>query len=134
MKTIYNWAVGFFVFFFLAYLFGSLLDYSKWDNFDGIFVTACLFGVVVAAMPAVLGFFKIRESIGALLLVGLVVNFIFYFLGYYVFGLFKLAEQGRIIFGHSSLYIDVEDKVLGLILISLISSAIIVGLQYLKKN
>jgi hypothetical protein len=134
MKSLYDWAIGFFVFYFLAYIFGGLLIFARQGSFDGIFVSAFLFGAVVALLPAVLGFFKIKETKGALLMGGLVVNFIFYFVGYYVLTLFELRDAGHIVFFHSSLDISVQDKVLGLILISLLSSAIIVGLQSLSKR
>ncbi|MCA9381035.1 hypothetical protein KC678_02120, partial [Candidatus Dojkabacteria bacterium] len=133
-KAFYDWAIGFFVFYCLAYIFGGLLNFTNKGNFDGVFVSAFVFGLVVAALPAVLGFFKIKGNNGALLLGGLVVNFIFYFLGYYLFGFFTLADKGKVGFFHSSLTISVEDKVLGLILISLVSSAIIVALQSLSKR
>ncbi|MCA9387206.1 hypothetical protein KC669_04195 [Candidatus Dojkabacteria bacterium] len=134
MKVFSDWAIGFFVFYFIAYIFGGLLNFTNKGNFDGVFISAFVFGLVVAALPAVLGFFKIRESNGALLMGGLVVNFIFYFLGYYLFGFFTLADKGKVSFFHSSLTMGVEDKVLGLILISLVSSAIIVALQSLSKR
>jgi uncharacterized membrane protein YvlD (DUF360 family) len=135
MKGIYEWLIGFIVFYFIAYIFGGILRFAPpSNNFDGVFIAAFIFGLVVAFLPAILGFFKIKESNGALLLGGLVVNFIFYFLGYYVLNLFSLADEGRVGFFHSALTVTIGDKVLGLILISLVSSAIIVALQSLSKK
>ena len=135
MKGFYNWLNGFIVFYFIAYIFGGILRFPLLNsNFDGVFVAAVLFGLVVAIIPMVLGFFKIKETNGALLLGGIVINFIFYFVGYYFLNLFSLADSGKVGFFHSQLIITVSDKVLGLILISLVSSAIIVALQSLSKK
>ncbi len=135
MKGFYEWFIGFIVFYFIAYIFGGVLQFTApMNNFDGVFVAAFIFGLVVAFLPSILGFFKIKENNGALLLGGLVVNFIYYFLGYYVLNLFSLADSGKVGFFHSALTITIGDKVLGLILISLVSSAIIVALQALSKK
>lgn len=134
MKIFFDWAIGFFVFYFIQYVFGGILNFANKGSFDGVFISAFVFGLIVAALPAVLGFFKIKESNGALLMGGLIVNFIFYFLGYYLFKFFTLQETGPVVFFHSSIIFNVQDKVLGLILISLVSSAIIVALQSLSKR
>lgn len=135
MKGFYQWLIGFIVFYFIAYVFQGVLIFGESaGGFDPVFIAAFLFGIVVAILPAVLGFFKITENNGALLLGGLVINFIFYFLGYYLFNFFELADSGVVTFFHNSIALTIGDKVLGLILISLISSAIIVALQSLNKR
>lgn len=134
MKNVYNWALGFFVFFFLVAIFAPIMSFTRWGDFDGRFISAFLFGIVVAMLPTILGFFKIKENNGALFLIGSMVNFIFYFLGYYALNLFEIAERGTVAFFHSSLRVTVEDKVLALFLISLLSSVIIVSLQSISRK
>jgi hypothetical protein len=134
MKNFYSFLIGFLTFYFISRLFGGILSTSPWNNFDGVFIVAVLFGILMAFLPTILGFLKIKESNGALLLGGLVINFIFYFLGYYLLKLFTFVEKGKVVFFHRDLAVEVGDKVLGLILISLISSLVIVSLQALGKK
>ncbi len=135
MKGFYQWLIGFIVFYFIAYIFQNVIRFNSPSNgFDGVFISATIFGLLVAFLPTILGFFKIKESNGALLLGGLVVNFLFYFLGYYLLNLFAIADSGVVFFFHPATTITITDKVLGLILISLVSSAIIVALQSLNNK
>ena len=134
MKHIYNTLLGLMVFYFISKIFGGVMDFSDWNGFDGIFLSGLLFGVVVAILPAVLGFFKIKENNGALLLGGIVVNFFYYFLGYYLFKLFTVTDSGKVRFFHDSLILTLDDKVIILILISLISSVVIVSFQSMAKK
>ncbi len=134
MKNLYNFFIGLISFYFIASIFDPIIGFKNSGGFSGQFISALLFGLLVSALPAILGFFKIKENNGALLLGGLVVNFLFYFLGYYLLKLFTISNTGRIIIFHNSIAINSNDIVLGLILISLFSSLVIILLQTLSKK
>lgn len=133
MRNIYRAARGIALFYFIASLFAGILAFTDGNNFQGIFVSAMVFGVLVAALPSILSFFKIQENNGALLLVGLVVNFLFYFIGSYLLDLFDVIS-GRVVFIFDALTLVVDDKTLGLIVISLVSSALSVLLEALSQK
>lgn len=133
MKNVYRVVRSIMLFYFLASLFAQILVFPNGNTLQGIFLPALIFGVLVAALPTILGFFKINDNNGALLLGGLVVNFIFYFLGYYVANMFDIVA-GKIVFFVDPLTMTIDDKTLGLIMISLVSSALSVFLEALSNK
>lgn len=133
MKNFYRVVRSIALFYFIASLFAQVLRFTEGNNFQGIFVSALIFGLLVAALPSILNFFKIKENNGALLLVGLVVNFLFYFVGSYLLDLFNVVS-GKVVFGVDALTMEVDDKTLGLIVVSLVSSALSVFLEALSQK
>ncbi len=133
MRNLFNLLLGILLFYFIASLFAVILQFDGGNSFDNIFLPSLMFGILVAALPAILSFFKIRETTGALLLGGFVVNFLFYFVGYYLIKFFDIVN-GRVVFGFDFISINVNDKTLGLILISLVSAGLSVILQILADR
>lgn len=133
MSFVYDTVKGILSFFFIAALFEGILIFSGSNGFSDKFIPALIFGILVAGLPALLGFIKIKDNFGALLLGGIVVNFLFYFIGYYLVGFFDIIN-GTVIFGFDSLSVVVNDKTLGLLLISIISSSLVVALEALSRN
>lgn len=133
MKFAYDTFKGILTFFFIVALFEDILVFSGSNLFADKFIPAMLFGLLVAALPALLGFVKIKDNFGALLIGGIVVNFLFYFIGYYALSFFNIVN-GTVIFGFDTLSVVVNDKTLGLLLISIISSSLVVALEALSRN
>jgi hypothetical protein len=133
MKNVYKTLVNLLAFFFIVSLFINVLIIKGGNDFSNVILPALIFGVLVAALPSILNFFKIKESTGALLLGGLVVNFIYYFVGYYALDFFTIAT-GRVKFGFEALTLNIDDTTLGLIVVSLVSAALSVILEALSKR
>lgn len=135
MKNVYKAFVNIFIFYFLVSLFNGVLGILMpgANTFVVILIPAIIYGILVAALPTILGFFKIKENTGALLLGGVVVNFLFYFLGHYVFRIFAI-NGGNIVLGIPALAIRVDDQTLGLLIISLLSSLVSVGIEAMSKK
>jgi len=140
MKNVYIAVRSIFLFYFIAVLFGPILEFDgnrlSSESFPEIFVPGLVFAILVAALPTILGFFKINNNTGALLLGGIVINFLFYFIGYYVFDFFNIV-QGTVVFGFDSFSLDVAGEgyeTFGLLVISFISSLLSVLLDVLSKK
>lgn len=133
MKSFYYGFLGFIVFYFIAFIFGSLVTFNPAGDFSPVFVSAILFGFLTAFLPTILGFFKIKEGTGPIFLGALVVTFVFFLVGELIL-LLKINSGATVSFFHRSLAITVQSQVLAYVLISLFSSAIIVALYSLSKK
>lgn len=131
MKGSQGFLIGFITFYFISYLFQSIMtfDGGNFFGFERVFVAAISFGILVAMMPSILNFFKIKGSNQALLFGGVVVSFVYFFLGYYALDLFNVRNSGDVVFFHKDLVLSVDDPILVVMLMSLITSGLIVGFQ-----
>ncbi len=134
MKGVFNVLVGVLVFYFIGYTFSNVITFAAPGGFQGVFLAGLVFGILVALIPTLLGFLKIKETTGALILGGVVLNFAFYFVGYYLLNMFTIKSSGVVAVFHNSLTIAMNDKVLVLIVMSLFSSIMVVLVQTLSKK
>ncbi|MDQ6985475.1 MAG: hypothetical protein Q9M91_04920 [Candidatus Dojkabacteria bacterium] len=132
MKYIYITLRNTFLFFFISALFARVL-LSGNNEFVDILIGGLLFGIVMALMPNILQFMKIKESAWSLILLGIVITFIFFFVGHYVFDFFTISA-GDVVLSSKTKLFSVSDQTFGLILISMISSISSVILYILGKQ
>ncbi len=134
MKIANSALSNFTLFFFIMVFFRNIFSVGNNELTDYIFV-GLLFGILMASTPKLLEFIKVKETPGALVLIGVVATFMFYFIGYYVFDLFVFADGTRaIMLNNTTKFITVEDKTFGLIVISLFSSLFSVILSILNAK
>lgn len=135
MNFLYKTFVNITVFYFLVILFNGVLGILMpgANTFIVIAIPAIIYGLLMAALPSIVTFFKIKVNTGVLLLGGIVVNFLFYFLGHYVFRIF-LINMGTIILGIPALSIRIDDQTIGFLIISLLSSVVSVGIEAASKR
>jgi hypothetical protein len=132
MKFVYATVRNMLLFFFLSALFAGIMFVGDGEFLDYLWV-GLLFGAVMAAAPNILVFMKVRENIGVLFLILIVLSFIYFFLGSYIFEFLEISS-GRVALNSATTVLTVEDKTFGLIIISLFSALLNVILELLERQ
>lgn len=132
MKFLYATIRNMLLFFFIAVLFSGIMFVGDAEFLDYLWI-GLLFGALLAFAPNILVFMKVRENIGILFLISVVLTFIFFFLGSYVFEILELTA-GRVSLSAETNLLTVEDKTFGLIIVSLFSAVLNVILELLEKE
>lgn len=135
MNMLYKTFVNIAIFYFLIILFNGVLSILMpgANTFIVVAIPAIIYGLLMAGLPSIVSFFKIKVNTGILLIGGIVVNFLFYFVGHYVFKIFAI-NMGTIILGIPALSIKIDDQTIGFLIISLLSSLVSVGVEATSKR
>lgn len=119
------------LFFFLVSVFSGTILVRDNTVFDKVLV-GVIFGIVMAALPAMLKFFKLPLNTGTLLLVGTIASFLFFFFGLYVIE-FITITGGTVDVGISDLDFTFEDRTVALVVLSAIAAVFSVILETLSE-
>ena len=133
MKFLYIYLRSLFLFYFVASLFNPVLKAGT-NSFSDLIVSGLIFGLLLALLPQLLSFMKIKENNGALFLGGIVLVFAFYFVSHYAFKLFTIAASKQEVQVWKGVGFTIDDQTLALILISVVSAGLSVIMQVLQKK
>jgi len=133
MRTVYVILRNMLLFFFLVVIFGGALRINRGSVLDELIV-ALVFGIFMAVIPNILKFFKLPVNAGSLILMGIIVSFVFFFVGLYVFNFITITGQ-NIVLGISFLDpIVLRDKTFTLVILSLVAAALSIGLEIMSTK
>ncbi len=134
MKTVFIVLLNMLLFFFLVGIFGNALQVSRGTLIDKVIV-GLIFGIFMAMIPSMLKFFKLPVSGGSLLLMGIIVSFVFFFLGMYIFNFIVISPKSSITFGIPFIDpINLPDRTFTLVFLSLVAAFSSIGLQLMEKG
>jgi hypothetical protein len=132
MKFVYVTLVNMLLFFFIVTVFSGIT--VRGGSFLEKVWVGLLFGVFMAGVPHVLKFFKLAVSSGSLLLMGVVMSFIFFFIGIYFLDLFNISRS-TVDIGVSFIpEISLQDRTMAIVFLSLVSAIMSIGLEILGKQ
>lgn len=134
MKRLYSILTNTLVFFFISAVFDSILSIGVDDTIVNKLIIAFLFGFLVSLVPNILMFFKIQVNIASQFLVAFFISFLFFFLSIYIFE-FLIVNPSVLDIG-IDLFSPVEltDRTVGLIFLSIISSLTAVLIKELEER
>lgn len=133
MRTVYLTLVNMLLFFFIAEIFGGALLINRGEVIDKI-VVGIIFGFFMAMVPHILKFFKLPVNGGSLFLMSLIVAFLFFFLGLYIFNFITITGKS-IALGISLLDpIVLPDRTFALVTLTLVTALSSVGLSVIDKR
>ena len=133
MRNIYVLIRNMLLFFFLVVVFSGPLLIRNGTFLDKLLV-GLLFGLFMMLIPNILKFFKLPVNSGSLILMGVIVAFVFYFVALYVFN-FITVVGGSVDLGLGFIEpIKLQDKTVALVFLSLVSALASIGLEILGKK
>jgi hypothetical protein len=132
MKQVYIVIRNMLLFFFLVAIFSGNIRINDNTVLDKTLV-GLAFGVAMMALPNLLKFMKLPVNFGALLLVGLVTSFTFFFVCLYVLEIITIG-QGIVNVGISDLEITLQDRTMALVVLSAVSALLSVSLESMSKS
>jgi len=133
MKNVYVTLRNMMLFFFLVVIFGGALRINNGKVLDEIIV-ALVFGVFMSFIPNILKFLKLPVNPGSMILMGVIVSFVFFFVGLYLFNFINIIGQ-TIVLGISFLDpIVLPDKTFTLVVLSLVAAIFSIGLELMSQK
>lgn len=121
------------LFFFLISVFESGINISQ--GLFGKIMLGVFFGLIMVSVPFLLGFFKMPDNFWAMMLLGIVLSFLYFFLLKSGFlGLVTFADRTVIDWGISGIAPLVLDDISTLVVISVTSALTSAGLDNLSGN
>ncbi len=135
MRNLYVLIRNMLLFFFLVVVFSGPLLIRNGTFLDKLLV-GLLFGLFMMLIPNVLKFFKLPVNNGSLLLMGVIVAFLFFFVALYnPFLPLITVVGGNVDLGLGFIQpIKLQDKTVALVFLSLVSAVISIGLEILSKK
>lgn len=133
MRNVYVTLRNMMLFFFLVVVFGGALRINNGRVLDEIIV-ALVFGIFMSLIPNILKFFKLPVNPGSLILMGVIVSFVFFFVGLYLFSFINITGQS-IVLGIS--FIDpivLPDKTFTLVILSVVAAVFSIGLELMSQK
>lgn len=134
MKRLYSILTNTLVFFFISAVFDSILGIGVDDTIVNKSIIAFLFGLLVSLVPNILMFFKIQVNIASQFLVAFFISFLFFFLSIYIFEFLivnpSILDIGIDLFSQ----VELTDRTVGLIFLSIISSLTAVLIKELEER
>ncbi|MEP7104162.1 MAG: hypothetical protein ABI721_05655 [Candidatus Dojkabacteria bacterium] len=127
------------IFFFLVVILspniqvGSVFGIPANSVMNSILV-GLIFGVFIMLIPNLLKFLKLPESAGSMLLMGVIVCFIFFFVGIYLFGFVGVNNQSVNLGLPFLSPIVLQDRTVALVFLSIVSALVSTGMEILSKK
>lgn len=139
MQKVFTVILNMLIFFFLVVVLspniqvGSVFGIASNSVINSILV-GLIYGTLIMLVPNFLKFLKLPDNGGAMVLMGVIVSFIFFFVGIYVFGFVGVNYQ-PVDLGISTVSpIFLKDRTVALVFLSIVSAVVSVGMGMLNKR
>lgn len=134
MRNIYVILLNMLIFFFLVGVLNPAIGVTGNNSVVSKILVGLLFGVFMMLIPNVLKFLKLPVNGGSMLLMGIIVSFLFYFLSIYLFQLI-IVQAANINLGIPLVGpIVLGDRTVALVFLSLVSAVLSIGLDAIGKK
>lgn len=134
MKRLYSILTNTLVFFFVSAVFDRIMGIGVDDTLVNKLIIAFLFGFLLSLVPNILMFFKIQINIASQFLVAFFISFLFFFLSIYIFE-FLIVNPSVLDIGIDLFTpIELTDRTVGLLFLSIVSSLIIVVMKEIEER
>lgn len=131
MRKVYVVLRNMLLFFFLVEVFAGALVVNRGTVIDKILV-GIVFGIFMMLIPNILKFFKMPLNSGTLMLVGVIVSFMFFFVGIYVLQIITVAPKAVDLGIAFVQPIQLTDKTVALVFLSLVSAISSIGMEIIS--
>jgi hypothetical protein len=134
MRQVFSILLNMLIFFFLVGIFGSAISVIGGSSVINKVIVGLIFGIFMMLIPNVLKFFKLPVNGASLLLMGVIVSFVFYFVSIYILSIISVTGSSidlGIAFFEPIL---LQDRTVALVFLSLVSAGFSVGMDILSKR
>lgn len=134
MRNLYIVFRNVLVFCFVIVVFGAS-NILKDNSVASILGVGIVFGVSMMLVPNILKFFKLPVNNGSHFLMSIIISFLFFFIGLYIFNFLKIPSGGSIDFGISFIPpLKLQDRTVALVILSLFTTITSSLLDYLGRQ
>ena len=139
MHKVFTVILNMLIFFFLVVVLspniqvGSVFGIPANSVVNSVLV-GLIYGILIMLVPNFLKFIKLPDNGGAMVLMAIIVSFLFFFVGIYIFGFVGVNNQpvnlGITLVGP----ILLQDRTVALVFLSIVSAVVSVGMGMLNKK
>jgi hypothetical protein len=134
MKFLYSTLINALLFYFIVSVFSGGIKIAGGSNILSNIIAGLLFGALIAAIPTILGFFKLPVTWASTLLMCLILAFAFYFLLFTGFAGLGAIAPTTIVLGIGSAVIALPTAIQTMVAATVFTAISIVGLDSLQKK
>ena len=139
MQKIFTVILNMLIFFFLVVVLspniqvGSVFGIAANSVVNSVLV-GLIYGLLIMLVPNFLKFLKLPDNGGAMILMGIIVSFIFFFVGIYIFGFVGVNYQPVNLGLALVSPIILQDRTVALVFLSVVSAVVSIGMGMLNKR
>ncbi|MEO6728678.1 MAG: hypothetical protein ABIM99_02025 [Candidatus Dojkabacteria bacterium] len=139
MQKVFTVILNMLIFFFLVVILspnivvGSVFGIAANSVVNSILI-GLIYGVLIMLVPNFLKFLKLPDNGGAMILMGIIVSFIFFFVGLYIFGFVGVNNQPVNLGLALVSPIILQDRTVALVFLSVVSAVVSIGMGMLNRN
>ncbi|MFS8130460.1 MAG: hypothetical protein ACMG57_00625 [Candidatus Dojkabacteria bacterium] len=139
MQKIFTVILNMLIFFFLVVVLspniqvGSVFGIAPNSVVNSVLV-GIIYGIFIMLIPNFLKFLKLPVNGGSMILMGIIVSFIFFFVGIYIFGFVGVNNQPVNLGLALVSPIILQDRTVALVFLSIVSALVSIGMEMLNKK
>lgn len=139
MQKLFTVILNMLIFFFLVVILspniqvGSVFGIASNSVINSVLV-GLIYGILIMLVPNFLKFLKLPDNTGAMILMGVIVSFIFFFAGIYIFGFVGVNNQPVNLGLALTSPIILQDRTVALVFLSVVSALVSMGMGMLNNK